>query len=265
MVVDVGVWCRLQLPWRIAQGGVSRLAPNRMDLSLARRVVPELLDGLAAEDPRARRSRGDLRRIHRAMATLSIVERVLDRGTSGFVPRTLLELGAGDGSLMLRLAQKRAACWPNVHVILLDRLNLVAPQTLDGIREAGWTPTVVAMDVFDWLAQRDDSRWDVVLANLFVHHFASGELQRLLAGIAARTCVFLCCEPRRSALALAGSHMVGLLGAGPVTRQDAVSSVHAGFRARELSSLWPNGQDWVVSEFSAGLFSHCFLAGRKER
>ena len=59
--------------------------------------------------------------------------------------------------------------------------------------------------------------------------------------------------------------MVGLLGAGPVTRQDAVSSVHAGFRARELSSLWPNAQDWVVSEFPAGLFSHCFLAVRKER
>jgi hypothetical protein len=236
-----------------------------MDLSLARRVERELLDGLAAEDPRARRSRGDLQRIHRAMATLPIVERALDRGASGFVPRTLLELGAGDGSLMLRLAQERAARWPNVHVTLLDRVDLVAPRTLDGIREAGWTPTVVAMDVFDWLAQRDDSRWDVVLANLFVHHFASGELQRLLAGIAARTCVFLCCEPRRSALALAGSHMVGLLGAGPVTRQDAVSSVHAGFRAQELSSLWPNGEDWVVSEFSAGLFSHCFLAGRKER
>ena len=236
-----------------------------MDLSLARRVAPELLDDLAAEDPRAQRSRGDLQRIHRAMATLPIVERALDRDTSGFVPTTLLELGAGDGSLMLRLAQRRAARWPNVHVSLLDRLNLVTPHTLDGIRQAGWTPTVVAMDVFDWLAQRDDSRWDVILANLFVHHFASGELQRLLAGIAARAHVFLCCEPRRSALALAGSHMVGLLGAGPVTRQDAVSSVHAGFRAQELSSLWPNGEDWVMSEFSAGLFSHCFLAGRKER
>ena len=236
-----------------------------MDLSLARRVEPELLDGLAADDPQARRSRRDLQRIHRAMATLPIVERALDRGTSGFEPRTLLELGAGDGSLMLRLAQKRAVSWPNVRVTLLDRLNLIAPQTLNGIREAGWTPTVMALDVFDWVAQRDDSRWDVVLANLFVHHFASDELQRLLAGIAARTRVFLCCEPRRSALALAGSHMVGLLGAGRVTRWDAVSSVHAGFRARELSSLWPTKRDWVVSEFSAGLFSHCFLAVRKER
>ena len=236
-----------------------------MDLSLVRRVEQELLDHLAAEDPRARRSRNDLQRIHRAMATLPIMQRALDSGTSGFVPRTLLELGAGDGSLMLRLAQKRAARWPNVHVTLLDRLNLVAPQTLDGIRGVGWTPRVVAMDVFDWLVQRDHSPWDVVLANLFVHHFASDELERLLAEIAARTCVFLCCEPRRSAVALAGSHMVALLGAGPVTRQDAVSSVHAGFRAQELSRLWPNGQDWTLSEYPAGLFSHLFLARLKVR
>lgn len=263
--MDVGVWCRFQLPRRIAQGGVSRPAPKYVDLSLARRVGHELLDGLAAEDPRAQRSRRDLQRVHRAMATLAVVERALDRGTSGFIPKTLLELGAGDGSLMLRLAQRRAVLWPNVHVTLLDRLNLVSPQTLDGIRDAGWAPTVVAMDVFDWLAQRDDSRWDVVLANLFVHHFASGELDQLLAGIAARTSVFLCCEPRRSAVALAASHLIGLLGAGPVTRHDAVSSVHAGFRAQELSSFWPNGQDWLVSEDPAGLFSHCFLAVRKER
>ncbi len=186
-----------------------------MDLSMARRVEQELLDGLAAEDPRARRSREDLQRIHRAMATLPIVGRALDRGTSRFVPRTLLELGAGDGSLMLRLAQKRAARWPNLHVTLLDRLNLVAPQTLDGIREAGWTPTVVAMDVFDWLARRDDSRWDVVLANLFVHHFASGELRRLLAGIAARTRVFLCCEPRRSGLGARGKPPGRIVGRWP--------------------------------------------------
>ena len=236
-----------------------------MDLSLPRRVEPELLDGLAAEDPRAQRSRDDLRRLHRAMATLSIMQRALDRGTAGFRPRTVLELGAGDGSLLLRLAQQQAGRWPDVRVTLLDRLNLVAPKTLDGLRQVGWTPSVVAMDVFDWLARPDNARWDVVFANLFIHHFSSSELARLLAGVAARTRVFLCCEPRRSTLPLAGSHLVGLLGAGPVTREDAVSSVRAGFRAQELSDLWPDRDDWVLHEYSAGLFSHCFLAIRNER
>ena len=75
------------------------------------------------------------------------------------------------------------------------------------------------------------------------------------AGIAARTRVFLCCEPRRSALPLAGSHLVGLLGAGPVTRQDAVSSVHAGFRAQELSDLWPDSAGLGVGRVSGGACS----------
>ncbi|MGO8756044.1 MAG: hypothetical protein ACLQHK_12530 [Gallionellaceae bacterium] len=234
-----------------------------MDLSLPRRVEPELLDGLAADDPRAQRSRDDLRRIHRAMATLTILNRALERGTAEFCPRTLLELGAGDGSLMLRLAQRRAGRWPDVRVTLLDRLNLVAPQTLEGLRKVGWSPRVVAADVFDWLASPDNTHWDVVFANLFMHHFSSSELTRLLAAIGVRSRVFLCCEPRRSPLPLAGSHLIGLLGAGTVTRQDAVSSVHAGFRAQEISDLWPNAQDWEVYEYSAGLFSHCFLAIRK--
>jgi Methyltransferase domain len=234
-----------------------------MDLSLPRRVEPELLDGLAAEDPRARRSRDDLRRIHWAMATLPIVQRALDRGTAHSRPHSLIELGAGDGSLMLRLAQRRATRWPDVRVTLLDRLNLVARETQDGLREVGWKPRVETMDVFDWLAAPDDTHWDVVFASLFMHHFSSPELVRLLRGIAARTRVFLCCEPRRSALALAGSRMIGLLGAGPVTRQDAVSSVRAGFRARELSDLWPDPVDWILDEYPAGLFSHCFLALRK--
>ena len=234
-----------------------------MELTLPRRVTPELLDGLPADDPRAKRSREDLPRIHRAMATLSIANRALDRGTVSFVPRTLLELGAGDGALMLRLAQRRQTHWPGIRVTLLDRLPLVAPHTLEGLTEVGWAPRVVAMDVFDWLASPDVTRWDVIFANLFLHHFADAPLRSLLRGIAGRSRVFLCCEPRRSVLALAGSHLIGLIGAGPVTRQDAVSSVHAGFRGHELSDLWPDPQDWDITEQRAGLFSHCFLALRK--
>jgi hypothetical protein len=233
-------------------------------LSLPRRVEPELLDGLAVEDPRAQRSRQDLRRIHRAMATLLIVQHALDCCTAGFRPRNLLELGAGDGSLMLRLAQRRSAGWPDARVTLLDRLNLVTPQTLEGFHKVGWNPCVMTVDIFDWLAGSDNTPLDVVFANLFMHHFSPDELTHLLAGIAMRCRVFLCFEPRRSSLTLVGSHLVGFLGAGPVTRQDAVSSVHAGFRAKELSKLWPNPQDWVMREYSAGLFGHCFFAIRKD-
>ena len=63
------------------------------------------------------------------------------------------------------------------------------------MREVGWVPRVVVTDVFDWLQARDDTHWDVVVANLFVHHFAADELQRLLTGIASRTSLFVCCNP----------------------------------------------------------------------
>ena len=116
-------------------------------------------------------------------------------------------------------------------------------------------------DVFDWLARPFAARLDVVFANLFIHHFSAEPLARLLAGIEQRSRVFFCCEPRRSALPLLGSHLIGLLGAGPVTRKDAVSSVHAGFRGHELSDLWPNKSAWVVRLRQS--VRPCFLAFAK--
>jgi hypothetical protein len=229
-------------------------------MSSPRIVETETLDTLAADDPRARRSRRDLRLLNRVMATLSAALSAFDRAAAAAPPRRILELGAGDGTLMLRLARERAARWPGVELVLLDRQDLVAPQTLAELRALGWSPQVVVSDVFAWLERPGQQRWDIVFANLFVHHFAQPQLSRLLAGVAARSRAFFCCEPRRAPVALLGSHLVGLLGANAVTREDAVASVHAGFRQRELSELWPNRRNWQLHEQSAGLFCHCFLA-----
>jgi hypothetical protein len=98
---------------------------------------------------------------------------------------------------------------------------------------------------------------------LFLHHFEGSQLDHLLAGVAARTDRFFACEPKRAWLPLAGSHLVGAIGANAVTREDAVLSVHAGFRDQEISALWPlAGGAWRTREFDAGMFSHCFSAQR---
>ena len=233
------------------------------DHALPRRVQPEVLDALGADDPAAQRSRRDLRRLHHAIGTLPILVNALDRSLD-HPPHRILELGAGDGSMLLRLAKCRAARWPGVAVTLLDRQGVVETQTLQGLRALGWTPNVVTADVFDWLDQPTSETWDVVVANLFVHHFKPPELSRLLSAVAARTRVFFCCEPRRAALALLGSHLVGALGVGPVTREDAVLSVHAGFRGQELTAAWPQPDGWRLQEYPARLFSHCLLATRRE-
>lgn len=231
---------------------------------LPRRVEPELLDELPATDARAQRSRRDLRRIHRTMATLSILQRALDGAVAETSPpASILELGAGDGSLMLRLAQARAMHWTRVALTLLDRVDTVDEDTRGEFRTLGWQPKVVLADAPQWLQAGDAPPWDLVVATLFLHHFQTDALAGMLQGIAARSRIFFCFEPRRSTLALAGSHLVALLGAGAVTREDAVLSVHAGFRGQELTTLWPDHDNWRLREYPAGLFGHAFLAVRR--
>jgi|SRR5690242_16950388 len=229
---------------------------------LPRRVEPEILDYLPEADPRAIRARKDLRRINRAMAAQTILCRGIDAATRGRPPRCIVELGAGDGTLLLRVARCRATKWPGVKATLVERQDLVSPETRDGFATLGWKLHVVTRDVFDWVDQTPPVVHDLLFANLFLHHFAGDALERLLSGIAARSAAFVACEPRRAAAALLGSHLVGLLGCNAVTRNDAVLSVHAGFRNAELTAAWPTAGAWEIDEYPAGLFTHCFLASR---
>lgn len=242
---------------------------------MARVVTAETLDGLAEDDPAAMRSRRDLQRIHRVMGTRGRVVQALRSLTASRpagAPLRLLELGAGDGSLMLGVARALKDEWPAVELTLLDRQNLVSNATIASYASLGWVARSQVMDVFYWAygtevavnerpVRSTSSHWDVIVANLFLHHFEGAALAALLAVIASRTGRFFACEPHRSRLALAGSHLIGAIGANAVTREDAVLSVRAGFRAQEISALWP-GHDaaWTLREYSAGLFSHCFRA-----
>jgi hypothetical protein len=246
-------------------------------MSMTRIVGPEILDGLAADDPAARRSRRDLKRVHRAMGTRSILRRAL-RGSSASIPDNrplrVLELGAGDGSLMLSVAHALVPAWPQVELTLLDRQALVSVEIIENYARLGWTVVEQVVDALEWAASTSDSRekgnqrarWDLIVVNLFLHHFEGSQLALLLDSITARSNGFFACEPRRTWFSLAGSHLAGLIGAGAVTREDAVLSVHAGFRDKELTALWPAAPDeWRVQEYSAGLFSHCFHAERVGR
>jgi hypothetical protein len=229
-------------------------------MSLPRQVHAELLDTLAPDDPRAIGSRSDLHRINRLMATQSLIRGPLDKILHGSNAIRLVELGAGDGQTLLQLARHHARRWPQVNLELLDVQPVVNAQTLADYRALGWNVEVIRADAFDWLAQPASGAVPVIIANLFVHHFEGERLRALLNGIAARASAFLCCEPRRSRLALTFSRLLGVIGCNEVTRHDAVVSVHAGFSAQELSALWPQPSAWSLREAPAGLFSHRFQA-----
>jgi hypothetical protein len=229
--------------------------------SSVRSVVPEVLDGLEADDPRGRRSRRDLQRVHAAMRSVSILRRAVARLRLARQPHRLVELGAGDGTLLLRFARALRPRWTDVELTLLDRVDLVSEQTRAAYLGLGWRVTIESADALAWAAQPDGAHYDLCFANLFLHHFAAAELGSLLRGIGSRADALVACEPRRSGLARLGSRLIIFLGANEVTREDAVKSVDAGFTGDELSAAWGQTMgEWRVEEFAALPFTHCFTA-----
>lgn len=229
---------------------------------MKREVQPELLDTLPPDDPRARRSRRDLRRVNAWMGNGVTLAHALRGSANGRVPGQILELGAGDGQLLLRVARTLAPLWPDVEVTLLDRQPLVEAMTLANFAALGWRAETKVADVFDEVADRGRPL-DIVIANLFLHHFSTEQLTKLFGALAERARLVVALDPRRGVWPLFCSRLLGGLGCNAVTRHDARVSVRAGFAATELSSLWPQSGDLELSERSAGLFSHLFVARRK--
>jgi len=234
-------------------------------MNIPRRIEPEWLDELPPSNPRAMRSRRDLRRVNALMRNAAIVARELRRSFHEGAPHAIAEIGAGDGTFMLRLAEKTATQWKDVHVVLLERQDIVSPETRAEFVSLGWRAESVTADVFEWLARPAARIFDVIIANLFLHHFDAARLTALLSLAAQRTRMFIACEPRRSGLALVGSRLLGVVGCNDVSRHDAVVSVRAGFAGQELSALWPASRAWTLQERAHGLFSHCFIASRVNR
>ena len=230
----------------------------------ARQVQPEWLDELPADDPRAVRSRRDLIRVNAWMLQPGIMAQALTQHLTR-APRTILDLGSGDGTFMLRVAASLARRWRDVSVTMLDRQDIVSPATRRGFDALGWNCRTITGDLSDVLESGGLAGVDVITANLFLHHFTQPQLARLLARAAPLSPLFVACEPRRGALPLLASRLLWVIGCNDVSRHDAVISVQAGFNGTELSAVWPGRDRWELREQAARLFTHCFIARRLNR
>jgi SAM-dependent methyltransferase len=226
-------------------------------LTSPRLLEAEWLDELPPGDTRAIRSRADLRRVNAVMGNARLMASPLGRFLPAGETVRVADLGAGDGTLSLAVARRLRRA--RVRLTLVDRAPVVRRVTLERLGSLGWHASIAPADVFEFLAAGGEE-FDAIFVNLFLHHFDDERLARLLAAIAARTRLFVACEPRRSALALAGSRLLWVLGCNDVTRHDAVASVRAGFVGNELTALWPRPQGWVLREKAAWPFSHVFSA-----
>ena len=225
----------------------------------ARKLTPELLDELPPDSPDAIASRRDLLALNAIMGHRRAWRSWLRDEFAFAPPRTLIEIGAGDGAMA---AENVLAAFPRgggSTLLFVDRAPCVADSTICKLERAGWIPRVVAADIFQWLADAREA--DAICANLFLHHFDDTALSALFQAAARSTKIFAALEPRRSRVALAGVAALPLMDANRVTRHDAKVSVEAGFRAGDLTALWP-AEGWSCEERRAFPFSHWFCARR---
>src|SRR3954471_13337408 len=199
---------------------------------MQRSLEPEWLDVLPPEDPRAIRSRNDLRRVNAIMGNARVIARQLGDA------RRVADLGGGGGSLMRAVEREHVR---TLAITMVDRIP--------------------DLEVFAFLSAPGEPL-DAIVVNLFLHHLAEHDLRRLFCLAALRAPLFVACEPRRSRFALGASHLLGAIGCNDVTRHDAVISVRAGFSGAELSRVSPAGQSWTLTEKLAPPFSHLFVARR---
>ncbi|MBI5684961.1 MAG: methyltransferase domain-containing protein [Verrucomicrobia bacterium] len=191
-----------------------------------------------------------------------IMSRALQHAANGDHPKQILDLGAGDGDFLLHVARRLAVSWPVMKAILLDRQQIVTPQTVEVFATLGWRAEVVGGDVFKWARTAADEPVEAVVANLFLHHFSDPQLVGLFRAISRRTRLFVALEPRRGCWPLLCSRLLGCIGCNAVTRHDAVVSVRAGFVGGELSAFWPAADGWQLTERPVWPFSHLFVAQR---
>jgi hypothetical protein len=215
---------------------------------MTRILQPELLDELPFNDPRAIHSRRDLRRINGIMGNARPIIKFLRAGEMKS-PVAIAEIGAGDGNISARIASALSAVGVSGTLLLVDRQPLPAE-----IR--GWKVQGIKADVFAWLEKA--APVDVIIANLFLHHFSNEQLREMFQRCARLCNLFAASEPRRSLVGMWFSRRVKLVGCNDVTRHDAEISVRAGFTGSELSKLWPDDAAWRLTERKAGLFTHFF-------
>jgi hypothetical protein len=195
-------------------------------------VEPEILDHLPHDDPAARRSRLDLRRINFLMGNECRILRALKLFPDA-AASMICEIGAGDGDLAAKIRRR----FPNIRITACD----LAP------RPAGLDPAI------DWRSgdvfQHAPPTGGVLVANLFLHHF-EGEDLRLLGKICEGFDVLIFNEPDRSRIAaFLGTLLHPFVN--HVTRHDMQVSIRAGFRSGEMAALLGlDASHWKIRETS---------------
>lgn len=223
----------------------------------SRIVEPEILDGLPEGHPDVRRSRADLRRLNHLMGNY----RWLRRNLSAWARPGdhIVELGAGDGEFAMRHSGVRREAGA------ADGAKTIAYTGIDHCSRPAAFPTAWAWERADVLTYGQWERHSIVVVNLLLHQFDDAPLRALGAAIRPHARVILANETARGTHRLWLARAAFLLGLNRVTRHDAVASVRAGFKGRELADLLGLAETpWAVSIHTTPLGAHRLIAHRED-
>lgn len=210
-------------------------------------VRPELLETYPNDHPDAIAGRQDLRLVNHVMGNHRWIMRTLRRyAQPGW---HITEIGAGDGALSLRLMEAGLCTAKDLHAFdLVDR-----PPHWPA--EAAWTQG----DLF----QQPLPDSEVLIANLFLHHFQDDQLQILGNRISPRTRLIIAAEPARYPIhSVLGRALCSLAQFHAITRHDMQVSIRAGFRGDELAKALGLGPEWTCHAIAAVKGAYQFLASR---
>lgn len=175
--------------------------------------------------------------------------------------RQIAELGAGDGHFLLTVAKRVNGSWPDSEAILVDRLKVHDSLVGNQFHRMGWRVREEIAEVTEWL--RQPGPVEVLISNLFFHQFENEQLAEMFRLAASKSQLVIALEPGRGWMSKLCGRLLWVIGCNRVTRHDANISIRAGFAGHELSALWPDKQNWQLTERRAGMFSHLFVARRK--
>jgi hypothetical protein len=146
-----------------------------------RLVAPEILETLADDHPDAVQSRADLLKVNWIMGNHAWMLRTLKREKKP--GEQICELGAGDGALSRKLLRHGLCAAAELHAVDL------AAQPENWPAAARWhRGDLFAMALPDC---------EILIANLFLHHFTSEQLARLGSRVSPKTRLIVAAEPAR--------------------------------------------------------------------
>jgi SAM-dependent methyltransferase len=193
-------------------------------------ITPEILDSLDPTDPRAIRSRADLRLIDWYLGNTRWLLRQLKAQSPAL--NRILDVGAGEGRLCCKIHESL----PLASVTGLDLIT--RPQHLPN--KIHW----IQGDFFQNLREIDA---DACVGSLILHHFSNETLRELGQQLQSYR-VIAFCEPLRSCVPLILSGLSSFA-MSEVTRHDMPASIRAGFRRGELASLLGlDPRSWKIRE-----------------